>query len=136
MSNIGEFAWREQARIQSRVLDGERLGGEPRQGNRRRASFPQGGEGSLREGDVRQSIERDIAAMVSANFSKRGNVRADNGAAGQKRFRDREAEAFDGGRSEQGPAVSIAPLQVRFGQSLQQDYVSAEARLRDCAPDA
>ena len=68
--------------------------------------------------------ERDVFASVAAELTEGGNVRANNATAGQQRFDDRKAEAFDGGRSDNGFAVAIAPLEFGFGEALtEQDGV-------------
>ena len=64
------------------------------------------------------SVERDVVAGMTAELAERGNVRTNDATAGHQRFDDREAEAFDDGRRDDGFAVAIAPLKLGFGETL------------------
>jgi hypothetical protein len=57
-------------------------------------------------------------AGVAPKLTEGGNIGANNATSGQQRFDDRKAEAFDGGRRDDGFAVAIAPLELGFGEAL------------------
>ena len=70
-------------------------------------------------------------ATVCTDFAKCRDVGADNAASCEKRFRNREAEAFNERWRKQERAIAIAPLQLLIGEAIQQKDAVSDASGRE-----
>jgi hypothetical protein len=73
------------------------------------------------EGLLGSGVERNEVAAASADLAEGGDVGTDDAAASEKSFRHGKAEAFDEGRNGEEITVAIAPLQLFFGDAVEQD---------------
>ena len=104
--------------IEAYVLAGDDGSGKLRHREWKWARLAESLEDCCRKGGFGMDIERDVVAGIAAKLTECGNVRANNATAGQQRFDDRQAETFDGGRSGDGFAIAITPLESGFGEPL------------------
>jgi len=112
----------EQLAIEAHVLAGNDGSGKLRHREWKWAGLTESVAGCCRKCGFGVATEGDVMASVAAKLTEGGNIRANNATASQQRFDDRKAEAFDGGRSDNGFAVAIAPLEFGFGEALAEKY--------------
>ena len=108
----------EQLAIEAHVLAGNDGSGKLRHREWKWARLTESLEDCCRKCGFGVDAKGDVVAGVAAKLTEGRNVRANNATASQQRFDDRKAEAFDGGRSDYGFTVAVAPLEFEFGEAL------------------